>query len=365
MEISEIRKLCDDFRKQVGNSIRFASEVPKISTIPIGFAGVDNYVLGIGGVPRGRIVELFGENSSGKSTLALKLVANAQRLGNICVWCDAEGAYDQVWAAKMGVDNTKLIIPDFNFGEDILAAIKWFVAKGVDLIVIDSVAGLRAKEAVETKDEDTTMRTSLSRAIMLTQFFESLAGGFVVEKSRSAERYKLQDCKASLVFINHVKKRVGVNFGVKEETPGGAALKFFASCRLSLHISRDKMKRERINEGSLVDEISVRCIKNKLAPPFRECSLRLVRTGDMVENKAYLVDLAVAKGIIRDEHGWLVILSGKFDGFKFHGAEEFGEFCVNKPEFLEEVISDGVVSGVSRDLISGKVRELLTEAGSE
>jgi recombination protein RecA len=275
-----------------------------VDSIPTGAVSLD-YALGIGGMPRGRVVEIFGPESSGKTTLALQLIAEAQKLGGMAAFVDAEHALDAGYAQKLGVDVDNLLVSQPDNGEQALEIVEVLVRSGgVDVVVVDSVAALVPRAEIEGEMGEAQMGL---QARLMSQALRKLTG--VVSKS-----------KTSLVFINQLREKIGVMFGSPETTTGGRALKFYASVRLDIR------RIASIKDGDVVvgGRVRVKVVKNKVAPPFREAEFDILY-GEGISKQGDLLDLAVDRKIVEKSGTW----------FSF-GGERLGQGRENAKQFLKE-----------------------------
>jgi len=256
----------------------------KIAGIPTGSLSLDIALGGVG-VPRGRVTEMFGPEASGKTTLALHIIAGAQHAGGVAAFIDAEHALDTTWAKKLGVDVGSLLVSQPDTGEQALEITEMLIrSNSVDVIVIDSVAALTPKAEIEGEMGDTHMAL---QARLMSQAMRKLTA--VINKS-----------KTSLIFINQIRMKIGVMFGNPETTPGGRALKFYSSVRIDLR------RLATIREGGIAigSRIRARAVKNKIAPPFRESEFDLMFDSG-ISYEGDLLDLAVADNLVEKSGAWL------------------------------------------------------------
>jgi len=278
--------------------------IQPVDSIPTGAISLD-LALGIGGMPRGRVVEIFGPESSGKTTLALQLIAEAQKLGGMAAFVDAEHALDAGYAQKLGVDLDNLLVSQPDNGEQALEIVEVLVRSGgVDVVVVDSVAALVPRAEIEGEMGEAQMGL---QARLMSQALRKLTG--VVSKS-----------KTSLVFINQLREKIGVMFGSPETTTGGRALKFYASVRLDIR------RIASIKDGDVVvgGRVRVKVVKNKVAPPFREAEFDILY-GEGISKQGDLLDLAVDRKIVEKSGTW----------FSF-GGERLGQGRENAKQFLKD-----------------------------
>ena len=284
----------------------------EIEAIPTGALGLD-IALGIGGVPRGRIIEVYGPESSGKTTLALHIVAEAQKIGGEAAFIDAEHALDPVYAKKIGVDIDNLIVSQPDTGEQALEITEALVRSGaLDVIVVDSVAALVPKAEIDGDMGDSHMGL---QARLMSQALRKLAGA--VNKTKTV-----------IIFINQLREKIGVMFGNPETTTGGRALKFYASVRMDIR------KIENIKQdGEVVgNRARVKVIKNKVAPPFREAEFDIVY-GQGISKAGNILDMAVNLDIIEKAGSWF-----SYNGNKIgQGRENVKKYLIENPDMMEEV----------------------------
>ena len=280
--------------------------VHDIDSIPTGALSLD-YALGIGGIPRGRVTEIYGPESSGKTTLSLHIIAEAQKTGGLAAFIDAEHALDVNYAKKLGVDTPNLLISQPDFGEQALEITDTLVrSNALDIIVIDSVAALVPRSEIEGEMGDATMAV---QARLMSQALRKLTGA--ISKSKTA-----------VVFINQLRSKIGVMFGNPETTTGGNALKFYASLRIDIR------RIAAIKDGDQVvgNRTKVKIVKSKVAPPFKQVEFDILynegisKTGD-------LIDLGVNYGIIKKSGAWFT-----YEEDRYQGREGFRQKLVEMPE---------------------------------
>src|SRR5438046_2228142 len=296
--------------KQVGKEsiMRLGNKaaIQPIDAIPTGAISID-FALGVGGVPRGRVVEIFGPESSGKTTLALQVIAEAQKLGGMAAFVDAEHALDAQYAQKLGVDLENLLVSQPDNGEQALEIVEVLIrSNGVDVVVVDSVAALVPKAEIEGEMGDAQMGL---QARLMSQALRKLTGA--VSKS-----------KCCLIFINQLREKIGVMFGNPETTTGGRALKFYASVRIDIR------RIGAIKDGDAVvgGRTRVKVVKNKVAPPFREAEFD-VMYGEGISKEGDLLDLAVDRKIVEKSGTWFA-----FDGERLgQGRENVKQFLKDNP----------------------------------
>lgn len=286
--------------------------VVSIDSIPSGALSLD-IALGIGGFPRGRIVEIFGPESSGKTTVALHAIAEAQKQGGIAAFIDAEHALDPVYARNLGVDIDNLIVAQPDTGEQALEIAEQLVRSGaVDIITIDSVAALVPKAEIDGEMGDSHVGL---QARLMSQALRKLTG--VLNKSKTVA-----------IFINQLREKVGIMFGNPETTPGGRALKFYASVRLDVR----KQEAIKINGEVMGSRTKVKVVKNKVAPPFREAVFDIIY-GKGISNEGCVLDLATDLDIVNKSGAWFA-----YNGQKIgQGRENAKAFLEKNPEILKEI----------------------------
>ena len=283
-----------------------------IETISTGSLGLD-IALGVGGLPRGRIVEIYGPESSGKTTLALHAVAEAQRSGGTCAFIDAEHALDPIYAGKLGVDVGELLISQPDAGEQALEIADTLVRSGaVDIIVIDSVAALVPRAELEGEMGDTHVGL---QARLMSQALRKLTGS--IARSR-----------CMIVFINQIRMKIGVMFGSPETTTGGNALKFYASVRLDIRrIGAIKDRDEMVG-----NQTRVKVVKNKLAPPFKAVEFDIMY-GEGISKTGELIDLGVKANIVEKSGSWFSYGDQRIG----QGRENTKQFLRDNPEIADEI----------------------------
>jgi recombination protein RecA len=314
-----------------------AVEVEAIST---GSLGLD-IALGIGGLPRGRVVEIYGPESSGKTTLALHVVAEAQKRGGICGFIDAEHALDTVYARKLGVDLENLLISQPDTGEQALEITDTLVRSGaIDVLVVDSVAALTPKAELEGEMGEMQMG---SQARLMSQALRKLTGS--ISKSR-----------CMVIFINQIRMKIGVMFGSPETTSGGNALKFYASVRLDIRRIGAIKEREEV----VGNQTRVKVVKNKVAPPFKQIEFDIMY-GEGISKTGELVDLGVKAGIVEKSGAWF-----SFDSERIgQGRENAKAYLKEHPETAERIErairqSAGLLAG---QILEGGPEPAAAEAG--
>jgi len=283
-----------------------------IDVIPTGCITLD-LALGIGGMPRGRIIEIYGPESSGKTTVALHVIAETQKMGGVAAFIDAEHALDPVYAAKLGVDLDNLYVSQPDTGEQALDITDSLVrSSAVDVIVIDSVAALTPKAEIEGDMGDTHVGL---QARLMSQALRKLAG--ITNKS-----------KTCVIFINQLREKVGIMFGNPETTPGGKALKFYSSIRIDVR-KADTLKD---SSGMYGNRTKAKIVKNKLAPPFKTAEFDIIY-GEGISETGCLVDLGVEYDILEKSGSWF-----SYNGEKVaQGREKMKDYLASHPEVMADV----------------------------
>ena len=301
-----------------------------VDVIPTGAISLD-FALGVGGMPRGRVVEIYGPESSGKTTLALQVISQAQKLGGMAAFVDAEHALDAGYAQKLGVDLDNLLVSQPDNGEQALEIVEVLVRSGgVDVVVVDSVAALVPRAEIEGEMGEAQMGL---QARLMSQALRKLTG--VVSKS-----------KTSLVFINQLREKIGVMFGSPETTTGGRALKFYASVRLDIRRIASIKDGEQVVGG----RVRVKVVKNKVAPPFREAEFDILY-GEGISKQGDLLDLAVDRKVVEKSGTWFS-----------YGGERLGQGRENAKQFLKDnpTIFKAMEAQVRKEL--GLVRDAAVES---
>jgi len=286
--------------------------IVEIETIPTGSLGLD-IALGVGGLPKGRVIEIYGPESSGKTTLALQTIAEAQKKGGICGFIDAEHALDPVYARKLGVDLENLLISQPDTGEQALEITDTLVRSGaIDVLVIDSVAALTPRAEIEGEMGDSLPGL---QARLMSQALRKLTASI----SRS---------NCMVIFINQIRMKIGVMFGSPETTTGGNALKFYSSVRLDIRRIGSVKDRDEITGN----QTRVKVVKNKMAPPFKQVEFDIMY-GEGVSKTGELIDLGVKAGIVEKSGAWFSYNSHRLG----QGRENAKQFLKENPELANEI----------------------------
>jgi len=284
----------------------------KVEAVSSGSLAID-VALGIGGLPRGRVVEVYGPEASGKSTLAMHVVAEAQRTGGICAYVDAEHAMDPDYAKNIGVDIDELLISQPDTGEQALEITDMLIRSGaIDVVVIDSVAALTPRAEIEGEMGDTHVGL---QARLMSQALRKLTAN-------------LSKTKTIVIFINQLREKIGVMFGSPETTPGGRALKFYSSIRIDIR-RIEAIKSDGEVTGS---RTRIKVVKNKVAPPFRQAEFDIMY-GKGISREGSLVDVGVEQGIVKKSGAWYT-----YEGEQLgQGRENAKQFLTANPEIMVEI----------------------------
>ena len=305
-------KIEKDFGK--GSIMRMgAQEVEDMEVIPTGSIGL-NAALGVGGYPRGRIIEIYGPESSGKTTLAIHAIAEAQQMGGIAAFIDAEHAFDRFYAAKLGVDVDNLLISQPDNGEQALEIADQLIhSSAIDIIIIDSVAALTPKAEIEGDMGDNKVGL---QARLMSQALRKLTSA--VSKTRTC-----------CIFINQLREKIGIMFGNPETTTGGNALKFYASVRIDIRNNGTAIKD---GEDVIGKPTKVKIVKNKVAPPFRKAEFDIM-FGEGISRSGEIIDLGVNLGIIKKSGSWFSYNDTKLA----QGRDAAKQVIIDNPELAEEL----------------------------
>ncbi|MCS7059042.1 MAG: recombinase RecA [Meiothermus sp.] len=302
--------------KQFGKgAIMRLGEAPKqqVDVIPTGSLGLD-MALGVGGIPKGRIIEIYGPESGGKTTLALSIIAQAQQMGGVAAFIDAEHALDPLYAKSLGVNIDDLLVSQPDTGEQALEIVELLARSGaVDVVVVDSVAALVPQAEIEGNIGDAFVGV---QARLMSQALRKLTA--VLAKSNTAA-----------IFINQIREKVGTTYGNPETTPGGRALKFYASVRLDVRKQGQPIK---VGNAAVGNRVKVKVTKNKLAPPFREHEIELY-FGKGIDPLADLVSIAIATEVISKSGSWLSYGEVRLG----QGKEKAVEFLKGEPRLAQEI----------------------------
>ncbi len=295
-------------------------QIRRIKAIPTGALSLD-LALGIGGVPRGRIVEIFGPESSGKTSLALHVIAEAQRNGGIAAFIDAEHALDPTYARAIGVDIDELLISQPDTGEQALEIADMLIRSGaLDVVVIDSVAALVPRAELEGDMGDTHVGL---QARLMSQALRKLAG--TINRSDT-----------TAIFINQLREKIGVMFGSPETTPGGRALKFYSSVRIDIR----RIESIKVGTENIGNRVRAKVVKNKVAPPFRVAEFDIM-FGEGISREGSLIDVAVEEGIVRKAGAWFTYENEQLG----QGREKAKDFLRQNPELAVQ-LQDQVLRSV-------------------
>jgi len=312
---------------------RNIEEVPTIST---GALALD-LALGVGGVPRGRIIEIFGQEGSGKTTICLSIIANAQKTGGVAAFIDTENALNPAWAAKLGVDIDNMLISQPDTGEQALEIVDLLVRSGgVEVVVVDSVAALAPRAEIEGEMGDAHVGL---QARLMSQAMRKLSG--VVSRT-----------KTCLIFTNQIREKIGIMFGNPETTPGGRALKFYASLRM------ETRKGTPIKDGQVIvgDQIKVTIRKNKVAPPFRQAEFDIM-FNEGISKEGNLIDVGIEHKIIQKSGAWLS-----------YGEERLGQGRENAKLYLKEhpeiaqKLEEDIRQNVAQPPVAKDIEDVIVDA---
>ncbi|TVQ86206.1 MAG: recombinase RecA [Deltaproteobacteria bacterium] len=312
-----------------GSIMKFGdADVPKVEVIPSGSINLD-LALGVGGVPRGRVIEIFGKESSGKTTLSLHILAEAQKLGGACAFIDAEHALDPNYARALGVDVNNLLISQPDFGEQALEIAETLVRSGaVSVVVIDSVAALVPKAELEGEMGDSLPGL---QARLMSQALRKLTGA--IHKSETI-----------VIFINQIREKIGVMFGSPKTTTGGNALKFYSSIRMEVTNIGQIKKGDQV-QGN---RTRVKVVKNKVAPPFQRCEFDIYY-GKGISKAAELVDLGLEIGAVRKSGSWYSVYDERIG----QGRDNARDWLAEHPEIMtkieQEVLASNNITVASSD----------------
>lgn len=309
-----------------GSAMRLGDRPERdVEVIPTGSLALD-MALGIGGLPRGRVVEIYGPESSGKTTLALHVVANAQRNGGVAAFIDAEHALDPVYARNLGVDTDSLIVSQPDNGEQALEIADMLIRSGaLDVIVIDSVAALVPKAEIEGDMGDSHVGL---QARLMSQALRKMTGA-------------LAQANTTAIFINQLREKIGVFFGSPETTTGGKALKFYASVRMDIR----RIQTLKNGEDAVGNRTKVKVVKNKMAPPFKTAEFDVLY-GEGISREGSVLDMALETGIVKKSGSWFT-----YEGDQLgQGRENVRKFLKDNPGVVDEIehkvkVSYGLIAG--------------------
>ena len=330
-ESPELRNTVAAIEKQFGEGSIMplgTDHVRRIKGIPTGSLSLD-IALGGQGIPQGRVIEIYGPESSGKTTLALHVVAQAQRAGGIAAFIDAEHALDPSWAKKLGVDLETLLVSQPGHGEEAMHITEMLVkSNAVDVIVVDSVAALVPKKELEGEIGDSHVGL---QARLMSQALRKLTGA--ISKS-----------KTSVIFINQIREKIGVMFGSPETTPGGRALKFYSSCRIDVR----RIGQLKDGEEVVGQRVRAKVVKNKVAPPFRSAEFDMMHS-DGISYEGDIIDLGLEQKIVARTGAWFRYGEKQLG----QGKEKARLFLKENPHISEEIKQKILAAGGFEDLLLG------------
>ncbi len=329
----ELRNTVAAIEKQFGEGSIMplgTDKIRRIEGIATGSLSLD-IALGGQGVPRGRVIEVYGPESSGKTTLALHVVAQAQRAGGIAAFIDAEHALDPSWAKKLGVDLETLLVSQPGHGEEAMRITEMLVkSNAVDVVVIDSVAALVPKKELDGEIGDSHVGL---QARLMSQALRKLTGA--IAKS-----------KTSVIFINQIREKIGVMFGSPETTPGGRALKFYSSCRIDVR----RIGQLKDGEDVVGQRVRAKVVKNKVAPPFRSAEFDMMHT-DGISYEGDIIDLGIEQKLVARTGAWF-----RYGDMQLgQGKEKSRQFLKENPELTEEIKQKVLAAGGFDHLLSGPI----------
>lgn len=315
-----IKQTTDEIEKKFGKGaiMRYGDDGPdyEVDVIPTGALSLD-VALGVGGVPRGRIIEIYGPESSGKTTLALEILAEAQALGGVVAFIDAEHALDPGYAARIGVDIDEVLISQPDTGEQALEICDMLVRSGaIDAVVIDSVAALTPKAELEGEIGDSSVGL---QARLMSQALRKLAAS-------------LSKSNTTCIFINQLREKIGVMYGNPETTPGGRALKFYASIRMDIR----RVDTIKVDGESVGNRVRVKVVKNKVAAPFKQAEFDIMY-GTGISKEGCVLDMGVSEGIVTKSGAWYTYETEEGSERLGQGREAAKTFLATNPDLMDEI----------------------------